>query len=659
MNNLKALLFDIDGTLISLTPAIKSIQDTCKKFNYRILSEKEIKQKIISTPLAESIQKLQGITKEEAENFYQEHHKNLSKNYKPLLLNNSKGVIDYFKKQGYKIGMVTTKRRKSAEEVIEKTNLTYDSLITSEDCNERKPSPSPILKACKELEAKPEETAVIGDHIYDIIAGKKAGCMTIAITTGVKTKEELEKHEPDYIINDLNELKKIIQKKLFNDKIFRAYDIRGKYPEDFTEDFAEELGKAYAKYIKEKEVYVGKDARLSSEKLFKSLAKGINSQGVDVIDIGLVPSPVLYFAVRTENKKAGVMITASHNPPEYNGFKLSNGKYAVVSEEIQKIKEMIEKQGAEKTREEGKIIKNKGILEKYKKFMIKSIKLEKPLKVVIDSANGTCGTIAPSIFREKGCEVIELYSKPDGSFPNHPPDPQPIENRKALAEKVIETKADLGIAYDGDGDRVAFVDDKGKPLTGDEAFIVFIRDILSEKKGTIVYEGKTSKAVIEEIEKNKGKGKLTKTGNPSIRKAVLDNNALLGGEIGGHFYFNDNYFGYDDGIYSSLRMAEIISRGKKLSELTKEIPKYYTSPEIRIKCSAEKQEKAIEKIKKDYAKEKLVLIDGVRVEMKNSWFLVRKSNTEEALTIRIESKSEEELEKLKNEVEEKIKEAIE
>ncbi len=654
MKKLKALLFDIDGTLISLEPAIKSIQDTCRELGYRVLTEEEIKKNIISKPLAQQIKKIFNITEEKAEEFYQKQHENMNKNYPPILIKNSKETISYFKKQGYKIGLVTTKRKKSALTALEKTGLEYDALVTSEDCEEKKPSAEPIIKACNLLGTKPEEVIMIGDHDYDVEAGKKAGCLTIAVTTGIKTEKELSKLQPDYLIENLEELKSIIGKKSYDEKIFRAYDIRGKYPEEFDSDFAEKLGKIYASYMKAEEVIVGKDVRKSSEELFKKLAQGITEVGANVLDIGTVPSPVLYFTVRTQNKKAGVMITASHNPPEYNGFKLSNGKYALTSEKILELKKEMEKNNYVKANQKGKVIK-KDAVEGYKKFMLENIKFEKPLKVVIDSANGTCGAIAPEIFRKKGCQVIELYSEPNGSFPNHAPDPQPFENRKKLIERVIETKADLGIAYDGDGDRVAFVDEQGKPLTGDEAFVVFIRSILEKKKGKIVYEGKTSKAVIDVIKKEGGEPVLTRTGNPSVRQAVLDSNALLGGEIGGHFYFNDKYFGYDDGIYSSLRMAEIISKGKKLSELTQNIPKYYTTPEIRIKCNKEKQEEVLNAVKEKYSKEKMNLLDGVRVEFEKEWFLIRKSNTEKALTLRIEAETREGKEALEKELAELLK----
>ncbi len=431
--------------------------------------------------------------------------------------------------------------------------------------------------------------------------------------------------------------------------IYRAYDIRGIYGKEITEETAENIGKAYGSTVSGK-VAVGSDVRESSPQLSKALIKGIQSTGVDVVDVGVVPTPLLYFSIVHLNLDGGVMLTASHNPPEYNGFKLcKKGAMTYYGDEITAIGESVAK-GIFRAGK-GKY-ERKDVLNAYLSFVKERIKLKRKLKVVLDCANGTAGAVAPRLFRELGCEVIELFSEADGRFPNHPADPTVDANQKDIIAKVKETGADIGFAYDGDSDRAGFVDEKGAIIRGDQALALFSREILAKNKGAkIIFEVKCSLALQEDILAHGGKPIMYRTGHSFIKKKIKEENAKIAGEMSGHFFFADDYPGFDDGIYASARMAKLLAEsGKKMSEIVDTIPKYHSTPELKVKVSEDVKFELVENVKKDFMKiagYDLITVDGVRAQAKDGWGLIRASNTGPTLVLRFEGKTPQKLEEIK------------
>lgn len=447
-----------------------------------------------------------------------------------------------------------------------------------------------------------------------------------------------------------------------NPKIFREYDIRGVVGEDLTPESVRVLGLAIGTYYAQRgvrRITLGRDCRLSSEALRDALLEGLLETGLEVTDVGMVPTPLLYFSIVHLKKDGGVMITASHNPPEFNGFKICVGKDAIWGPEIQKVREIAE---------EGRFVKGKGKLERYDvvpayhDFILKDVKVERPLKVVVDAGNGTAGVVALPILRDLGCEVNGLYCEPDGRFPNHHPDPTQEENLRDLIAKVKELGADCGIGYDGDGDRIGVVDEEGRIIWGDKLMIIFARDILSRHKGaTFIADVKCSQVLFDEIERLGGRAIMYRTGHSLIKDKMKKEGALLAGEMSGHMFFADRYFGFDDAIYASARLLEILSRSsKKLSELLEDIPPTFATPEIRVDCPDEVKFQVVERLKeKVRGRYEFVDIDGVRLKFPDGWGLVRASNTQPVLVLRFEAQSPERLEEIRRLVEGLLKEAIE
>lgn len=439
-----------------------------------------------------------------------------------------------------------------------------------------------------------------------------------------------------------------------NPKIFREYDIRGIVDKDLTPKFVEFLGQGIGTYFRQhgkKEAALGRDSRLSSPAYAEAITKGLLSTGCSVVDLGVIPTPLLYFAVFDKKKEAGVMITGSHNPPEYNGFKIMVGEETLYGETIQEIYGLLRDKKIIRDQEGMRTSYN--IISDYENYLLKDIKLKRKMNVILDAGNGTAGFIASPIFKKLGCEVTELFCEPDGRFPNHHPDPTLPEAMEELIRKVKEIKADFGVGYDGDGDRIGVVDDQGKLLWGDQLMIVFARDILPAHPGaTIISEVKASKLLYEEVRRLGGRPIMWKTGHSLIKKKIKEENALLAGEMSGHIFFADRYFGFDDAIYSSARLAEILSRSdKKLSEMLADLPKTYYTPEIRIYASDEVKFKIVEEVKNELAKKYPVIdIDGVRVNYPKGWALVRASNTQAALVLRYEADSPEDLQSIRKEV---------
>lgn len=447
-----------------------------------------------------------------------------------------------------------------------------------------------------------------------------------------------------------------------NPKIFREYDIRGIVDKDLTLEFVEYLGRGLGTYFRQRgkrEVALGRDCRLSSPVFAEAISRALLSTGCSVVDLGMIPTPLLYFAVFHRKHEAAVMITGSHNPPEYNGFKMMVGEETLYGETIQKIYAILK---------DKKIIQDKpgersayDIIPEYEDYLLKDIRLEKKLKVVLDAGNGTAGFVAAPVFKKLGCDVIELYCEPDGTFPNHHPDPTLPEAMEKLVAKVKDEKADFGVGYDGDGDRLGVVDDRGQLLWGDQLMIIFSRDILPHNPGAaVISEVKASKLLYEEIGRLGGRPVMWKTGHSLIKKKIKEEKALLAGEMSGHIFFADRYYGFDDAIYSSARLAEILSRSeKKLSGMLADLPRTFYTPEIRIYASDEVKFKIVEEVKKELAsKYPIIDIDGVRVTYPKGWALVRASNTQAALVLRFEAETPEDLKAIRFEVEKTVEKVI-
>lgn len=445
-------------------------------------------------------------------------------------------------------------------------------------------------------------------------------------------------------------------------EIFRQYDIRGLVDKDLTQETVELLGKGigtYFRWNKKKEVALGRDCRLSSPLYSQALTEGLLSTGCEIIDLGIIPTPLLYFTIYYKHIEAGVMITGSHNPPEYNGFKMMVGEETLYGEAIQEIFTLI--QNEDFIEEKSSITKDLHIVPEYQEYVLNNIKLEKKLKVVVDAGNGTAGVVAVPIFKKMGCEVIELYCEMDGRFPNHHPDPTLPEALEDLIQKVKKTKADLGIAYDGDGDRIGIIDDAGNIIWGDVLMVLFARDILPSNPGApIISEVKASKVLYDEIERLGGRPIMWKTGHSLIKKKIKEEKALLAGEMSGHIFFADRYFGFDDAIYSSARLLELLSRSdKRLSQMLSDLPQTFSTPEIRIYASDEVKFKIVEEVKKELSqKYPIIDIDGVRAIYPGGWGLVRASNTQEVLVLRFEGDTEKDLENIETEVKQVIEEVI-
>ena len=439
--------------------------------------------------------------------------------------------------------------------------------------------------------------------------------------------------------------------------IFREYDIRGIVGKDLTADLAENLGRAFGTLLRRKKIRriaVGRDGRESSPEMYERLVKGLSSAGIGITDIGICPTPLLYFALFNLPVEGGVMITASHNPAEYNGFKLSVGKESLYGEDIQKIWRQIEtgdyESGEPPSQEKHDIIKD---YMEYLKNHFKGLNA-KGIKVVVDSGNGMGGLVGPQALKDLGCEVVELYSEPDSRFPNHHPDPTVPENLKDLINAVRKNKADLGIAYDGDADRIGVVDEHGEILWGDQLMIIFSRDVLKRRPGAIfISEVKVSQSLYDDIRQRGGQAIMWRAGHSLIKAKMKETGAALAGEMSGHIFFADRFFGYDDAVYAGCRLIEILAGSQKpLSGLLSDLPKTYSTPEIRVECPDDRKFDVVKRLKDRFEDLKnnpapempgireLITVDGIRVVFESGWGLVRASNTGPHLVLRFEAKTE-------------------
>lgn len=444
-----------------------------------------------------------------------------------------------------------------------------------------------------------------------------------------------------------------------NPEIFREYDIRGIAGKDLTENDVLLIGKAVGTYLIQqgkKTLSVGRDCRTTSDAYSRNIIDGLLSTGCDVINIDVCPTPVFYFSIQHLPTQGGVMVTASHNPPEYNGFKLCIDLDSIHGKEILAIRDIID--GGVFTEGSG-AMSSADVVTPYKDFLANNINLAAPLRVGIDAGNGTGGVVAVPVIQDLGCEVFDLFCDMDGTFPNHEADPTVAENMKDLISLVKEKKLDVGIGYDGDSDRIGVVDEHGNLVFGDQLMIIFSREILSRKPGaTFISEVKCSKTMYDDIEKNGGNAIMWKTGHSLIKKKMKQEKAELAAEMSGHIFFADRYFGYDDAIYASCRLLEILaSSGKRMSELLADIPKTFNTPEIRVECPDHIKFDVVKKVTEIFRDQYDVIdIDGVRVLFDDGWGLVRASNTQPALVLRFEAMTEDRLNEIRELVETTLKE---
>jgi phosphomannomutase/phosphoglucomutase len=431
--------------------------------------------------------------------------------------------------------------------------------------------------------------------------------------------------------------------------IFRAYDIRGIFGEDLTEEVAARIGAAFAKFVEGKAVVVGRDVRISGEKLRDALVSGLVTR-CNVTDVGVVPTPLLYFALNRLRKDAGIMVTASHNPPQWNGLKAFRGNGgSIYGKDMETVREYAKAVDPKKLGEKrGKAVSHEGIIREYQDFVHSKIQLERKLTVVADTANGTCGLVAPALFERLGCDVLTLNKEPDGTFPAHLPVPKE-ETLGELMKEVVRRKADFGVGYDGDGDRAVFIDEKGNLIPGDLTLLIFAKDVLQKHPGgKVVYELSCSMAVEEYVKKLGGIPLVERVGHTFIMDKMIGEKAILGGEKSSHFYFADVY-GMDDGVFASMKMAEILSKSdEKLSETVAALPQYPSVYEKNFECPDRRKFRVIENVRRQFKRYglKTLDIDGVKLIEEDGWVILRASNTEPVIRISAEARTKEKLQKL-------------
>lgn len=458
-----------------------------------------------------------------------------------------------------------------------------------------------------------------------------------------------------------------------NPSIFREYDVRGIAGKDLSPEFAEALGRAYARYISGRKpvagrqkltVSIGQDCRLTSESYASALSKGMRAGGLDVIRLGTCATPLTYFSVYHLDLDGGIMVTGSHNPSDYNGFKICVGRDTIHGHQIQELRALMEREQKEGATAASAAGTESGyaIIPPYIDYLCKNARPLKPKKVVLDAGNGTAATIAPELFTRLGAEVIELYCTLDGRFPNHHPDPTVPANLKDLVAKVRSEKADFGVAFDGDSDRIGVVDETGRILFGDELMVVFSRDVLKDNPGaTIISEVKSSNRLYNDVAAKGGKPIMWKTGHSLIKSKMKETKAALAGEMSGHIFFADRFFGFDDAIYAAMRVFEIASaHGKPFSSLISDLPPAVATPEIRVDCDEDKKFALVEQTKRRLAAIsglQINDIDGVRADFGDGWGLVRASNTQPVLVLRFEAPSQGRLDEIRKVVEAQLREA--
>lgn len=439
--------------------------------------------------------------------------------------------------------------------------------------------------------------------------------------------------------------------------IFRAYDIRGVVGRDLDSGIVESIGRAFGTLVRREggtRVLMGRDGRLSSPEMAAAFARGANAAGCDVLDAGPVPTPMLYFGIRHLDADGGVSITASHNPGEYNGVKSVLGKRTLFGEDIQLMRRMIDSEDFEHG---SGTVEEVDLIEPYVAMVKERVQLDRPVKVIIDAGNGIAGMIAPRLYRELGCEVEEMYCEVDGTFPNHHPDPTVPEAVEELAERVVQGGFDLGLGFDGDGDRVGVIDEVGQIVWGDRLTVLLARDVLSRNPGaTVIFDVKCSKVLADDIAAHGGKPLMWKTGHSFIKQKIREEGALLAGEMSGHLFFGENFYGHDDAVYAGAKLMEIYARQEgPFSGQLADLPEVFSTPEIRHPSSEEHKFVICERLRDELAQEfDVIAIDGVRVEFEDGWGLARASNTGPQIILRFEAQSPERLAEIRELVESRM-----
>ncbi len=430
--------------------------------------------------------------------------------------------------------------------------------------------------------------------------------------------------------------------------IFREYDIRGEYPNQINEEVVRKIGNAIAGKcidLNIKEICVGRDGRNSGKSLLEAMIGGLSESGIEVINIDLATSPLLYYAAKKNKYKSGIMITGSHNPKNHNGIKLVIDDKPVSGNEIL---DLLNKD--QKFSESVGSIKSLNVKDSYIEEVSQSLKIKKKLKIVIDCGNGAAGFIAPDLYKNLGCEVIELYSEVDGNFPNHHPDPGKVKNLKDLTQAVKTHGADLGLAFDGDGDRVGMVTNNGEIVFPDKILMMLSKDVLHSQKGSIIFDVKCSNALSQIIKENGGSPIMSPTGHFHIKNGIRKYNPLLAGEMSGHIFFNDKWYGFDDGHYSGARIIEMLSKNEKsIAEICNQLPVLFSTPELNINVTDNNKFKIIKEFADNCRLEgEKNTIDGLRLDFEDGWGLIRASNTTPKLVLRFEGKSVEILNRIQN-----------
>ncbi len=446
--------------------------------------------------------------------------------------------------------------------------------------------------------------------------------------------------------------------------IFRQYDIRGVAERDMPSELVTDLGRAIGTFLSRKgaepgrppRIAVGRDCRLSSPRLHEALTEGLLETGVRLVDIGVTPTPLMYFSVFQRELDGGVQITGSHNPPEDNGFKMMAGKGTLHGEDIQRLREMIDARDFDLLG--GGTVETVDPLPAYEGFVRGNVRLRRrDIRFAIDAGNGAAGPAAVAALRAAGLDPITLLCEMDGAFPVHHPDPSLPENLELLKKKVLDENLELGVAYDGDGDRIGVIDAKGNVMWGDKLMVVYSRALLRERPGApILGEVKCSQTMYDDIAAHGGRPILWKTGHSLIKSKMKEEKALLAGEMSGHVFFADRYFGFDDAIYATLRLLEIIAaEDRPLHELIADLPDTHVTPEIRVPCADEAKFQVVDEVLAHYRKSHDVVdVDGARVRFDGGWGLVRASNTQPVLVMRFEAESAERLDAIKKEVEQVV-----
>lgn len=441
--------------------------------------------------------------------------------------------------------------------------------------------------------------------------------------------------------------------------IFRQYDIRGVAWENLHPQVCTVLGAAYGTMINEggsSKVVVGRDGRTSSPDLSRALISGLVGTGCQVTDLGVVTTPMVYFGVKHLSADGGIAVTASHNPPQYNGLKLRKGPLPFTGDEIQQLRELAE---AGPFREgTGSLSRDRNLKEAYLTAIEQRVEIGESSKVVVDAGNGATGLVAPDLFRRLGCEVIELYCDLDGRFPHHLPDPSEAKNMQDLVAAVREYQADLGFAYDGDGDRLGLVTDSGEIMSGDLIVALIAGEMLKRERGVVVFDLLSSRSLVDVIEDGGGVPRMAPTGYTRVMAEVKQSQALVGGEASGHIFFGDDLFDFDDGIFASAKVLEAVSKaGRKPSELAAGIPRYSSAPEVKLPCADEYKFEVMNRLREHFGQRfPLVDLDGLRLELEDGWASVRASHTTPSIGVVFEARTRERLDEVKGLIRDEIAE---